>query len=87
MNADARSFLLGVGREELVRKEVIRGAQGLLYQESKEPLMALMRERGVDRLVFGWQWYLDVSGDCFNPDHETQLFDQKNKWINPFFQG
>ena len=85
MYAEARSFLLGVGKEELIRKGVIRGAPEWLVQESKEPLIELMKERGVERLVFGWLWFLDVNGDSFNPDSDTQLFAEQNKSINPFF--
>ncbi len=85
MYAEARSFLWGVGKDELIRRGVIRGAPEWLVQESKEPLIELMKERGVDRLIYGWVWFLDVSGDFFNPDSETQLFAEQNKTINPFF--
>ena len=87
MYAEARSFLLGVGKEELIRKGIIRGAREWLVQESKEPLVELIKERGVNRLVFGWLGFLDVNGDFFNPDSDTHLFAEQNKWINPFFRN
>ena len=87
MYAEARSFLLGVGKEELIRKGIIRGAREWLVQESKEPLVELIKERGVNRLVFGWLRFLDVNGDFFNPDSDTHLFAEQNKWINPFFRN
>ena len=85
MEAEARSFLLGVGKDELVRREIIQHIPEWLVETSKEPLIELMRERGVDRLVFGWYWFLDVSGESSNPHSQTQLFHEQNNWINPFY--
>ena len=86
MDAEARSFLLGVGKEELINRGVLRGTQEWLVQESKGPLIELMRERGVDRLTFGWLWHLDVDGNFSNPDSKTHAFTEQNKWINPYFR-
>ena len=85
MDADARSFILGVGKDELIDKGVVRGQPRWIVQESTEPLLELMKDRGVDRLVAD-RWFLTAEGEFSNPNSETQIFNGMNNRINPFFR-
>ena len=87
MQAEIHSFLLGVGRDELIRREVLRKGEEFLVQKSIPLLIDLMRDRGVDRLVSNGPWFLDVSGECHNPKNERLLFDNQNDMLNPFFES
>ena len=85
VQADINSFLLGVGKEELVRRRILRKGDGLIDQTSIPVLIDLMKERGVDRLVCEGPWFLDADGSRFNPKNSRLLFDNQNEWLNPFF--
>ncbi|MCY4364612.1 MAG: hypothetical protein OXE17_00060 [Chloroflexi bacterium] len=86
MEADARSFILGVGKEELISREIVRGVPQWIVQESAAPLLELMKDRGVDRLVSD-NWFLAVDGVFANPNSETQVFNGMNNTINPFLRS
>ena len=85
MDVDARSFILGVGKDELIDRGVVRGQPQWIVQESTEPLLQLMKDRGVDRMVSD-QWFLTAKGEFSNPNSETQIFNGMNNQINPFFR-
>ena len=101
MEAQIWSFLLGVGLEELVRRDVLQTHQTMghiLRRHSVNPLLTLMRERNVDLLENGSGWSLNVNGEFMNStspslksenvselDQPGHIFHRKNPFINPFF--
>ena len=103
MEAQMWSFLLGVGVEELVRRRVLQRHERmgyLLRKGSVGPLLDLMTDRGVEMLVSGNDWSLNVNGEFVNSTSPSlksgnisqlnqpgHLFDRKNPAINPFFQS
>ena len=78
-------IVFGVGAFYTCRG-IVRGAPQWIVQESVEPLLELMKDRGVDRLVSD-RWSLVVDGVFANPHSETHVFNGMNNPINPFFQG
>ena len=55
MEANIRDFMLGVSAEELERRSILlshAGDHNLLMGASVEPLIELMRDRGLTRLIF-----------------------------------
>jgi hypothetical protein len=72
MEVDAKGFLMGVGKEELLKRGILvssRSSFDLLTGRSVEPLIALMQERGATRLLStSRKWFLDTSGEFSNPE-------------------
>ena len=97
MEADIREFFLQFSYEELFGRKIL-GPSALLQAPGVSPLLALMEEHGITRLVYESRgWYLDSDGSWGNPssrrrrngDKENPLgiFDEQNNFINPHFQG
>lgn len=107
MERDVREFLNEIGREELVARGVLKrvqrphGETHELQSQTIGPLLDLMRERGVTRLVApNRNWFLRVDGEFSNPrgeDVRTGNVNQlqrkgnavhvQNPYINPFYKS
>ena len=100
-SVNIRDFMIGVSSEELRRRGILlshAGDDNLLMGDSVEPLIELMRDRGVTRLTYPKrEWYLDDSGDFSNPEsreaksgdsralaNRGDVFRYQNTSINPF---
>lgn len=84
MEADLRSFLIGVGEQELLDRGVLQGVHHWLVEESVPALVSLMRERGVTRLTSGNGWWFDDTEQFNNPDGDNR-FTYQNVRYNPFY--
>ena len=68
MAENIRDFLLRFPAQELVDRGVLQGNNNSLRGPSIDPLIALMKEHGVDKLDFpNQEWFLDLDGNFNNP--------------------
>ena len=102
MERSVREFLKEIGAESLKDRGVLtrhRRYNYLLQGVGVKPLVGLMREKGVSKLVsHDGKWFLAADGAFRNPkstekkgavDHLTRLgnvFLGQNAYINPYFQ-
>ena len=98
---DIRGFLEQFSLSDLKDRRVLspRSDNRLDGKISAQPLLALMREHSVTRLMSKESgWYLDAGGNWENPISESRtgfkkgdlgqvraLFHNQNRLINPFF--
>jgi len=98
---DVKEFLQDFSVEELKEREILRGATLLLNAGSIDPLVELMKEHRVDKLVgIGERWFLDTEGNFANPgsteskkgkirdlSNPGNVFMWRNRDINPHYRG
>lgn len=104
MEIDARKFLRRFREDGLEARGVLRPNRHfgyLLNNESVAPLLRLMIERKVSRLVADDRdWYLAIDVEFKNPGSEESkegnvrdlknqgsVFNEQNRHINPFFKS
>lgn len=104
MERDIREFLEEIGEDILEARGVLRPDprfEYLLNNKSVAPLLRLMDERSVTRLVEeDRNWFLTHDGEFKNPRSEElkegnvrdlenpgNVFNEQNRHINPFFKG
>ena len=101
MNEDVRDFLRKFRLGELTERGILRGEIPWLRGLSVPPLMALMKEHGVPRLVAQERnWYLTSDGEFSNPgskdilqghyenlERHGNVFRKQNRHINPHWTG
>lgn len=106
MEINIREFLSGFHSDELVNRGILIPDSSyayLLRRQSVNPLIALMREKGVTRVVSNdQQWFLTSESEFHNPGscrgdpkqgriedlrNPGNVFTAQNKNINPFFQA
>lgn len=97
MERDVREFLKEIGEDTLDARGVLRPHgrfEYLLQNTSVDPLLRLMDERGVTRLVAkDRDWFLAGDGKFGNPKSitlasgEVSVFNEQNPYINPFYKG
>jgi hypothetical protein len=94
-------FLQAFGVEDLKNRGILNGTSNQLKGTSVDPLIALMRERGVDRLECpSRNWFLGIEGDFGNPASQElkegritdlsnpgSVFSYTNTTINPYYDG
>jgi hypothetical protein len=92
-------FLEKARLEELVGRGIICGERRLLTGASAQPLIGLMLEKGVEKLVHGEQWSFDARDlnftNLFSGYHKAtpisvvssrgEIFRGANRYINPFY--
>ena len=100
MEQDIRTFLKRFSAAELEKRDILqprRRDDYWLTARSVSPLIELMKENGVTRLVAEEQnWFLTSDGEFANPRHSIKrgrveefpkgAFDYQNKHINPYFR-
>ena len=97
MEVDIREFLKEIGEDTLEARGVLRPDprfEYLLQNTSVAPLLRLMREHNVTRLVAeDRDWFLAGDGKFGNPKSITlasgkeSVFNEQNPYINPFYKG
>lgn len=97
MERDIREFLKEFGEDTLAARGVLRPDprfEYLLQNTSVDPLLCLMDERNVTRLVAkDRDWFLAGDGKFGNPKSitlasgEESVFNDQNPYINPFYKG
>lgn len=94
MEKDIREFLEGITVEALVNIGVLRGETRELNNRSVDPLLGLMREHSVTRVVARERnWFLASDGKFGNPEVITlesgdeSIFNEQNHRINPFYKS
>jgi hypothetical protein len=94
-------FLQNFSVEDLKEAGILRGISNQLKGTSIDPLIALMREHGVDRLEYpDRKWFLDVERNFRNPTSQDlkegrvtdlsnpgSVFTGTNATINPYYGG
>ena len=94
-----REFLERIPLEELKQRGVLRGTTNLLQGQSLDPLIQLMKGKGIQRLEHPESdWFLDVDGSFKNNDSREwrknrldelssrgSVFDYTNRTINPYY--
>lgn len=97
MEANVIEFLEGFTAEELERRGILIGKDRFLRARSVEPLIELMKESNVSRLVEqSRRWFLTSEGEFSNPlstedkagkyenlQNWGNVFNQQNTYINP----
>ena len=103
MERNVREFLRETGAEELKARMVLSANKGcayLLQGKNVFPLMEMMRERGVSKLVsHDGKWFLTAEGKFANPksreakdglvkqlEKSGNVFWGQNKYINPYYE-
>jgi hypothetical protein len=95
----AVNFFKEAGLEELVGRGIINGERRLLTGASAGPLIALMLEKGVEKLIHGKEWLFDARSLTFTnrfggydnaapisgAARPGDIFRFANRHINPFY--
>lgn len=93
------AFLEKSGLDDLIGRGIINGERRLLTGASAQPLIGLMFEKGVEKLVHGEQWSFDARDlnftNLFSGYHKAtpisvvsspgEIFRGANRHINPFY--
>jgi hypothetical protein len=96
-------FLTSFEESELIRLNILNQSRRLLNSASVEPLLQLMREKGVRELKSG-NWFLDIDRAFCNPNAKDSkyrsgiahlggavrmgvVFEGQNDIINPYYQS
>ena len=106
MKINLREFLIGFSSDELENRSILipdKTYGYLLKRQSVNPLITLMYENGVTRVMSNDQrWFLTSEGEFSNPGpcrgdpkqgrledlrNPGNVFTAQNKNINPFFQS
>lgn len=93
------AFLEKAGLDDLIGRGIINGERRLLTGASAQPLIGLMLEKGVEKLVHGEEWSFDARDlnftNLFSGYHKAtpisvvssrgEIFRGANRHINPFY--
>ncbi|MBN1969166.1 MAG: hypothetical protein JW870_07340 [Candidatus Delongbacteria bacterium] len=96
-----KEFLLEFSSKDLIRKQVLNTKRNLLNSKSVEPLLKLMRQHNVTKLIGTNNWYIDINYNYRNDKsyfypkgnlHSNEIprlgvvFDNQNNIINPYYE-